>query len=40
MGLKSEVFAFVFGVLLILVTFGDSHFGGLIAMATWTRFLA
>ncbi len=27
MSIKSEIFALFFGVLLILVTFGDDHFG-------------
>jgi len=29
MGFRSEVFAFAFGVLLILVTFGDNHLGSI-----------
>ena len=28
MGLRSEITAFTFGVLLILVTFGDAHLSG------------
>ena len=33
MGFKSEVLALVFGVLLILVTFGDNHFGRIAGVA-------
>jgi len=33
LGFKSEVLALVFGVLLILVTFGDNHFGRIAGVA-------
>ena len=33
MGLKSEILAFVFGLLLILVTFGDNHLGRVAGVA-------